>query len=75
MRGLGIDRHLFGLYIVAKGMKMDPLPKIFQDKVDLVLQLFRAYSGYLICVSISLWEFIWGVNTRRYTLVHSFYFF
>lgn len=34
MRGLGIDRHLFGLYIVAKGMKMDPLPKFFQDKVD-----------------------------------------
>ncbi len=33
MRGLGVDRHLFGLYVVAKGMKMDPLPKIFQDKV------------------------------------------
>ena len=34
MRGLGVDRHLFGLYIVAKGMNMDPLPRMFQDKVQ-----------------------------------------
>ena len=33
MRGLGVDRHMFGLYVVAKGMNMDPLPKMFQDKV------------------------------------------
>ncbi len=26
-------------------------------------------------LSISLWEFIWGFNTRRYTLVHGFCFF
>lgn len=35
MRGMGVDRHLFGLYVVAKGMKMDPLPRIFRDKVPL----------------------------------------
>ena len=34
MRGLGVDRHMFGLYIVAKGMNMDPLPRMFQDKVQ-----------------------------------------
>ena len=33
MRGMGVDRHLFGLYIVAKGLKMDPMPKMFTDKV------------------------------------------
>ncbi len=26
-------------------------------------------------LSISLWEFIWGFNTRRYTLVQGFCFF
>ncbi len=26
-------------------------------------------------LSISLWEFIWGFNTRRYTSVHGFCFF
>ena len=30
---MGVDRHLFGLYIVAKGMSLDPLPKMFSDKV------------------------------------------
>ena len=34
MRGLGVDRHLFGLYIVAKGLKLDPMPKLFTDKVS-----------------------------------------
>ena len=33
MRGMGVDRHLFGLYIMAKGLKMDPMPKMFTDKV------------------------------------------
>ena len=33
MRGLGVDRHLFGLYVVARGMKLDPMPKMFTDKV------------------------------------------
>ena len=33
MRGMGVDRHLFGLYVIAKGLKMDPLPKMFTDKV------------------------------------------
>lgn len=33
MRGLGVDRHLFGLYCVAKGTNIDPLPDIFTDKV------------------------------------------
>ena len=33
MHGLGVDRHLFGLYCVAKGTNMDPLPDIFTDKV------------------------------------------
>ena len=42
MRGLGIDRHLFGLFIVAKWLKMDPMPQMFQDKV--VLQLFLSNS-------------------------------
>ena len=36
MRGLGVDRHLFGLYIMAKGLKMDPMPKMFTDKVRAV---------------------------------------
>ena len=33
MRGLGVDRHLFGLYLVAQGMNLDPLPRMFRDKV------------------------------------------
>ncbi len=37
--------------------------------------LARAYSRYTRHeVSVSLWELIWGVNTRRYTLVHGFCF-
>jgi carnitine O-palmitoyltransferase 1 len=32
MRGLGVDRHLFGLYCVAKGTNVDPLPDLFSDK-------------------------------------------
>lgn len=32
MRGLGVDRHLLGLYILAKGMGLNPMPKIFTDK-------------------------------------------
>ena len=35
MRGMGVDRHLFGLYIVAKWLKMDPMPEIFTDKVKM----------------------------------------
>ena len=35
MRGKGVDRHLFGLYIVAKWLKMDPMPEIFTDKVKM----------------------------------------
>lgn len=34
MRGMGIDRHLFGLYIIAKWLKLDPLPKLFLDEVS-----------------------------------------
>jgi len=34
MRGMGVDRHLFGLYVVAKGMNLDPMPKMFEDKVS-----------------------------------------
>ena len=34
MRGMGVDRHLFGLYIVAKWLKMDPMPEIFEDEVN-----------------------------------------
>lgn len=33
MRGMGIDRHLFGLYVIAKWLKIDPMPRIFEDKV------------------------------------------
>jgi hypothetical protein len=33
MRGMGVDRHLFGLYVIAKGLKMDPMPRMFRDKV------------------------------------------
>ena len=33
MRGMGIDRHLFGLYVVAKWLNIDPLPQLFQDEV------------------------------------------
>ena len=29
MRGMGVDRHLFGLYVVAKGLKLDPMPSLF----------------------------------------------
>ena len=36
MRGMGVDRHLFGLYIVAKGMNLDPMPKMFSDKVHVL---------------------------------------
>ena len=35
MRGLGVDRHLFGLYCVAKGTNTDPLPDLFTDKVNM----------------------------------------
>ncbi|XP_065912520.1 carnitine O-palmitoyltransferase 1, muscle isoform-like [Dysidea avara] len=32
MRGLGIDRHLFGLYLIAKGLNIKPFPKLFEHK-------------------------------------------
>lgn len=45
MRGMGIDRHLFGLYIIAKWLKLDPLPKLFCDEVS---QLSCPIENYLI---------------------------
>jgi len=33
MRGLGIDRHFFGLYLVAKGLNVKPFPKLFEHMV------------------------------------------
>ena len=33
MRCMGIDRHVFGLYIISQWLKMDPLPDLFTDKV------------------------------------------
>jgi len=35
MRGLGIDRHLFGLYLIANGLNIKPFPKLFKHKVYL----------------------------------------
>ncbi len=54
MRGLGVDRHLFGLYIVAKGMKLDPMPKLFTDKVifNLVLSLSQVAMDLLPLIHI-----------------------
>ena len=49
MRGMGVDRHLFGLYVVAKGMKMDPLPRIFRDKVLLSTNVADAFSLHYNC--------------------------
>ncbi len=31
---MGTDRHLFGLYIMAQWLKMDPIPDLFNDKVN-----------------------------------------
>ena len=53
MRGLGVDRHLFGLYIVAKGMNLDPMPKMFSDKVSTRFEIYLLVhvSGvFRICV-------------------------
>ena len=33
MRGLGIDRHFFGLYLIAKGLNVKPFPKLFEHMV------------------------------------------
>ena len=33
MRGLGIDRHFFGLYLIAKGLNIKPFPKLFEHMV------------------------------------------
>ena len=45
MRGMGVDRHLFGLYVVAKWLKMDPMPEIFNDAVMIILSLSLTYFG------------------------------
>ena len=46
MRGLGVDRHLFGLYVVAKGLKLDPMPKLFTDKVRLSFNFTTLNNSY-----------------------------
>ena len=33
MRGLGIDRHFFGLYLIARGLNVKPFPKLFEHMV------------------------------------------
>ncbi len=47
MRGLGVDRHLFGLYVVAKGLKLDPMPKLFTDKVRLSFNCVTTHKQLL----------------------------
>ena len=50
MRGLGVDRHLFGLYIVAKGMNLDPMPKMFSDKVYMYIYIIGRHLYDLVIV-------------------------
>lgn len=56
MRGMGVDRHLFGLYIIAKGLKMDPMPKMFTDKVS-----FRVNFQYLDIADIATYLFYYSL--------------
>ena len=57
MRGMGIDRHVFGLYIISQWLKMDPLPDLFTDKVfnpnsyeKFTVVLSNDYRIMMICV-------------------------
>ena len=34
MRGQGFDRHLFGLYLMAKYLKLDPFPAFLNGNVS-----------------------------------------
>ena len=38
-----MDRHLFGLYCVARGTNMDPLPDLFTDKVHVHVYCASSY--------------------------------
>ena len=56
MRGLGVDRHLLGLYILAKGLDMKPMPRLFEDKVWTV-------------VTSGVWRgIIWNLTLTTYML-------
>lgn len=56
---MGVDRHLFGLYLVAKGLKLDPLPKMFTDNVctcyssdDIINDALQAFNfSFLLSTS------------------------
>ena len=39
-----MDRHFFGLYIVAKWLKMDPMPEIFSDEVIIIFSYIYIHA-------------------------------
>ena len=55
MRGMGVDRHLFGLYVMAKGLKMDPMPKMFTDKVQRNLSMMDTVGPHKMPLEVFLY--------------------
>ncbi len=67
-----VDESLFCHSPEVKQMQYNAVGMI---KYLMAVYVFRAYSGYIrLGVFISLWEFMWGFNSMRYTLVHGFCF-
>ncbi len=64
LHGIKVLHQWIGISLIYWGFHINSLPtndgKCRHDLCEL---------------SISLWEFIWVFNTRRYTLVHGFCFF
>lgn len=52
MRGLGIDRHFFGLYLIAKGLNIKPFPKLFEHMVTLIINVVTFITEYLTLVMV-----------------------
>ena len=48
MRGLGIDRHFFGLYLIAKELDIKPFPKLFEHMVKFLLLTIK-YVTSIVC--------------------------
>lgn len=63
MRGQGFDRHLFGLYLMAKHLKLDPFPAFLNGNVSGDQQTLAPYTVYSEYVDICNNAF-WHSTTR-----------
>ena len=70
MRGQGFDRHLFGLYLMAKYLKLDPFPAFLNGNVSGNQYLYTPHT-YIHIVRASIHEYTY-IHPILVILVHMY---